>query len=118
MQKMTTVIVESPFAGDVERNVRYARACMRDCLLRGEAPYASHLLYTQEGVLNDNIETERNHGIAAGFAWRSVAEKTVVYGDLGTSRGMEFGIAHAKNAGHPIEYRSLDDWKEKANVRI
>ena len=47
------VILESPYAGDVETNLRNARAAMRDCLLRGEAPYASHLLYTQPGVLDD-----------------------------------------------------------------
>ncbi len=50
---MRRAIIESPFAGDVERNVRYARAAMRDCLMRRETPYASHLLYTQEGVLDD-----------------------------------------------------------------
>lgn len=47
---MRLVIIESPFAGDVVRNLRYLRACMRDCLRRGEAPYASHALYTQPGV--------------------------------------------------------------------
>ena len=39
---MKLVIVESPFAGDTERNIRYARACLADCLRRGEAPFASH----------------------------------------------------------------------------
>src|SRR5690606_21487830 len=38
------VIVESPYAGDVETHVAYARAALRDCLSRGEAPIASHLL--------------------------------------------------------------------------
>lgn len=46
---MRRVVLESPFAGDVERNVRYAKACIRDCLSRGEAPIASHLLFTQPG---------------------------------------------------------------------
>lgn len=50
MESMKLVIVESPYAGDVKTNVAYARAAIRDCLMRGEAPYASHLLYTQEGV--------------------------------------------------------------------
>ena len=34
---MRLVILESPYAGDIERNVAYARACLRDSLLRGEA---------------------------------------------------------------------------------
>lgn len=105
---MRLVIVESPFAGDIERNLRYARACMADCLRRGEAPFASHALYTQPGVLDDNDPAQRNLGIAAGFAWREMAEATVVYTDLGVSRGMIAGIKHAqKQAEHAIEYREL-----------
>ena len=88
---MERVILESPFAGDVETNVRYARLCLRDSLNRGEAPYASHLLYTQPEVLNDDNAEERDWGINAGFQWRAAAHKTVVYTDLGISRGMEFG---------------------------
>lgn len=47
---MIFVIVESPYAGDVERNTAYARAAVRDCLMRGEAPFASHLLYMAYGI--------------------------------------------------------------------
>ena len=39
---MRLVVVESPYAGDVEANLAYLRRAMRDCLLRGEAPFASH----------------------------------------------------------------------------
>lgn len=101
------VIVESPYAGGVEENVRYARAVVRDCLLRGEAPFASHLLYTQEGVLRDEVFEERELGIAAGFAFRSVASKTVVYLDRGVTRGMRLGIEHARHLGLLVEYRWL-----------
>ena len=42
---MRLVILESPYAGrdqaEIHGNVLYARACLRDCLLRGEAPLAS-----------------------------------------------------------------------------
>jgi hypothetical protein len=111
---MTRVIIESPFAADtpegIEYNLGYLRAAMRDCLLRGEAPFASHALYTQPGVLDDTVPEERRHGIEAGFAWRSAADKTVVYTNLGTSRGMEYGLEHAKELGHPIEFRTLEGW--------
>jgi len=40
---MKLVVIESPYAGDIEANVKYARECMSDCLKRGEAPIASHL---------------------------------------------------------------------------
>lgn len=42
---MRLVVVESPYAGDVKRNEEYARRAMADCLARGEAPFASHLLW-------------------------------------------------------------------------
>lgn len=105
---MKLVIVESPYAGDVETNVAYARRCVRDSLLRGEAPIASHLLYTQPGILNDDIPSERQHGIDAGLAWRRVAEASVVYVDLGITKGMQYGIDAAKAAGIPVEIRTLD----------
>lgn len=104
---MRRVILESPFAGDVEANLTFVRACMRDCLLRGEAPFASHALYTQPGVLNDDVAAERAHGIDAGHAWLHGAQAVVVYTDRGKSRGMELGIARAEAFGLPVEYRSL-----------
>ncbi len=108
---MRLVILESPFAGDVGRNVAYARACLRDSLLRGEAPIASHLLYTQPGVLDDNTQEERLHGIAAGLAWKAVAHGTVVYMNFGITKGMEFGIKEAVSHGLSVEYRLLQDFE-------
>lgn len=111
---MKLVILESPFAGDVEKNIEYARACVRDSLLRGEAPIASHLLYTQPGILDDTVPAERQHGIDAGLAWRAVAHGSVVYIDRGISKGMEYGIAAAIEASKTVEYRSLQEWAEVA----
>ena len=104
---MRRVVVESPFAGDVEGNLIYLRACLRDCLMRGEAPFASHALYTQPGILDDGIEVERVHGINAGHAWMHGAHAVVVYTDKGISTGMEWGIRSATSHKVPIEYRSL-----------
>lgn len=104
---MRLVILESPFAGDVERNIRYARACLRDSLMRGEAPLASHLLYTQEGVLDDNNKEERQLGIDAGLAWGERADATVVYVDNGITKGMVEGIHRARTEGRTVELRSL-----------
>ena len=97
---MKRVIVESPYAGDIERNVKYARECIADCLKRGESPFASHLLYTQEGVLNENDPDERQYGIYAGYEWLLVAEDVIFYIDLGWSKGMleakDFCVCHEK----------------------
>lgn len=104
---MQLVIIESPLAGDVEGNQRYARECMLDALKRGEAPYASHLLYTQ--MLDDLVPAERNLGIEAGLAWGARADKSCVYVDRGISNGMVKGIRRAIAERRPIEYRTLED---------
>jgi hypothetical protein len=106
---MRLVILESPFAGDEQANIDYARLCVRDSLMRGEAPIASHLLYTQPTILDDSVPKERQHGIDAGLAWRAVAHGSVVYTDRGITRGMEYGIAAAKESGRTVEYRSIEN---------
>ena len=104
---MRRVILESPYADNVEGNVAYARAAVRDSLLHGESPIASHLLYTQPGILRDDVPDERQLGIEAGLAWRFVAEASVVYQNLGITPGMRRGIEAAEAAGIPVEYRNL-----------
>ena len=80
---------------------------MRDCLSKFEAPFASHLLYTHEGLLSDQIPLERAVGIHAGLIWGGNAKKTVVYTDLGISTGMAKGIENAKINNRQVEYRNL-----------
>lgn len=105
---MRRVVLESPYAGDVEANIAYARACIRDSLLRGEAPIASHLLYTQVGILNDDDPHERARGINAGHAWLlSNLHAVVVYTDRGISSGMQAGINSAEFHRVPVEYRTI-----------
>ncbi|MDP3966008.1 MAG: hypothetical protein Q8Q04_00570 [archaeon] len=110
------VIIESPFRGEnyeeTAINILYARACVHDSLLKGEFPFASHLLYTQDGVLDDKIEEERMLGINAGVAWGKIAKKRAVYQDRGISKGMEWGIRAAEKEGQLIEYRSLPNYEE------
>jgi len=107
---MRRVILESPFAGDIEAHVAYARRCLRDCLARGEAPIASHLLYPQ--ILDDSIAAERALGIAAGLGWLRLAEAMVVYIDYGISPGMRAAMAAAEKLSLPIERRQLPRFKE------
>jgi len=93
--ELVRTIIESPFAGNVVRNLRYVRACMRDAFMRGEAPFASHALYTQEGVLDDNHPEERELGIWGGFMYREVCPRSAFYLDYGMSGGMQHGFDHA-----------------------
>jgi len=115
------VVIESPFKTVTfdlngqsftlfeEGNLAYARAAAHDCLVNhGEAPWASHLLYPQPGILRDDVAEERVHGITAGLVWSECAEKCVVYIDRGITEGMrKYGIPGAEKKGQPIEYRRI-----------
>lgn len=107
--RVRRVLMESPLAAptaeEVLANVAYARRAMRDCLRRGEAPFASHLLYPQ--VLDDRDAAERTQGIEAGLLWGKCADATVVYVDRGISSGMWEGVIRATAEGRPVEYRWL-----------
>lgn len=113
---MKLVILESPYAGafSLGDGKRYARECVADSLKRGEAPLASHLLYTQPGILDDDVPEERALGIAAGHAWYRHANVCVVYEDMGVSKGMQEGIDRARSLNVPIERRSLRDATDKS----
>ena len=114
------VDIETPYSGEneeeIKRNILYARACVRDSLMRGEVPFASHLFYTQPGILDDDIPREREMGIKAG---KKIIEAlpdiaTIVYQDLGISRGMQYGIDRAEQNGRNVEFRILGDgWEAK-----
>jgi len=104
-RQMKRVVIESPLAGDLHRNIRYARLCALDCIRRGEAPFASHLLMTQ--FLDDTVPEQRRLGIDTGLAWAAVGDVRAVYEDLGVSTGMLAGIESAMLIGQPIERRKL-----------
>ena len=102
---MKRVIIESPYAGDIKRNIKYARKCLLDSLQRGEAPIASYLLYTQ--VLDDTIPEQRTLGIDAGLEWLKSAEKHVFYIDYGYSDGMARAMQRALRNNIEIEERTI-----------
>ncbi len=108
MKDMRRVIIESPYAGDIKRNVAYARAAMADSLRKGEAPFASHLLYTQ--VLFDDLPLDREKGMLACLEWADACDAVVVYGDLGISPGMQRAIDNAKKWDIPVEHRFMPEW--------
>ncbi len=112
---MQPIIMESPFAEDdkktAKRNLEYARAALLDCLQRGEAPFASHLLYTQ--VLDDTDPAQRTQGIEAGFAWwfgsKNAAEEPMIvfYVDHGMTSGMVAALERATKIGACIQVRRI-----------
>lgn len=104
---MKRVIIESPYAGDIQSNLNYARRAMSHSIHMGEAPLASHLLYTQPGILRDEIPDERRLGIECGYTWWRQAELIAFYEDLGWSPGMDAAMTRALMVGIPYEIRSV-----------
>jgi hypothetical protein len=100
---MKMVIIESPFAGDRITNLNYLGLAIRDCIQKGETPYASHAIIPLG--LDDNDPKQRDAGIQAGFVWRQVGELTIVYADFGISRGMDYGILDSEKKNRKVIYR-------------
>ena len=101
---MKTVAIESPYAGDVEANKKYLQECIRDCLNRGETPYASHQMLTN--ALDDLVQSERDRGIKAGLAMAIRCDARVFYIDCGWSKGMR--SAHSFYVRSNISYEVRD----------
>ena len=91
------VIVESPFRGSSREQEAYNRLylslCLRDSILRGETPLASHQMYTD--CLDDSYDEERQLGISLGYQLWENARGIVFYLDLGWSVGMRLAYHHA-----------------------
>lgn len=131
---MRLVVVESPLKGIVpasipswlapfierverERNRHYAFACIRRELENGRAPYASHALFDQPGLLDDASPGEREMGIQAGQDWSAAGDYRLVFQDRGTSTGMQYGIMRAREHNQDffcrklLGYRPLSTWR-------
>lgn len=106
---MKRVIIESPYAGNIERNMEYARRCIADAISRHEAPFLSHVLYAHTGALDDSDPDQRALGITAGTAWIECAEFTAAYTDYGISPGMQLGINFAIAKGKLIQFRKIGE---------
>ena len=92
--------------------MRYSRRCLRDCLNRGESPFASHLLYTQKDVLDDKVPAERKKGMDAANAWLEVADYVVIYMDFGMTEGMVTGLIRAARLTKEVRLRWLEGEKK------
>lgn len=102
---MKLVILESPFKGGAPQMQAYLRRAIRDCLQRGETPYASHRMLTD--ALDDSIPEDRELGIRSGFEWHRRADYSVAYVDFGISDGMKRGIEHAQLVGLDVHHRFI-----------
>jgi len=111
------VFVESPYSGDIDRNVRYLKFCKYDCWARGEMPCSSHDDMTQHPAKKDFYVSDydeqwtiygRDGAIEGAHSLRALCAKTVFYTDRGISTGMKAGIEYCKQHNIPYEMRTLN----------
>lgn len=80
-------IIESPYAGELERNRKYLARAIRHSVSLGEVPFASHGFFTW--VFDDRDPASRKLGIQLGYYFWPHAERVVFYVDYGESAGMD-----------------------------
>ncbi len=95
------VFICSPYAGEVDENIRAARRYSRFAVDKGYIPIAPHLLFPQ--FLNDAAPNERQLGLFFGDALMSKCSEVWVFGSR-ISAGMETEIKRAKWKNYRLRY--------------
>lgn len=80
------VYICSPYRGEVERNLQYARELTRVALDNGFVLVTPHLYLTQ--VVNDEVPEEREKGMAAGKELLKHCKYILIGSKYGLSVGM------------------------------
>lgn len=102
---MKLVYICSPYAGDVENNIRFARAACLYAAEHGCAPVAVHLLYPQ--ILDDNVPAQREIGIQMGLRVLASCDEMWICGSH-ISHGMSCEIIEAERIGIPVSSLSAE----------
>lgn len=88
--KNKLIYIASPYAGDVEANVAFAKLACRYAISQGHTPIAVHLLYPQ--MLDDGDPAERELGLRLGHRVLRSCDELWACGDhlsAGMRREME-----------------------------
>lgn len=118
--KGSVVMIESPYSGDIDRNVRYLQLAMADAMLNhNECPYASHIGMTMHARASKyycsdydekwNLLT-REQAIRLSHNIRHRCDFTVFYVDRGWSTGMKAALEYCTKNQLPYEIRSIDTY--------
>jgi hypothetical protein len=98
MKKSKIVYIASPYAGDVDQNVRSAIEACKYAIERGCAPIAPHLMYPQ--ILDYGDTEQRKLGLELGKRLIAAADELWICGERG-SEGMYAEIIEAITLGIP-----------------
>lgn len=95
------VYICSPYAGEIEKNVKATQEYSHFAVEKGYIPIAPHLLFPQ--FLNDADPKERQLGLFFGNALMSKCSEVWVFGSR-ISAGMEAEINRAKWKNYRLRY--------------
>lgn len=118
MSNPPIVILESPYSGQIPRNVAYAQRAMNDARERGEVVIMPHLLWTQHHLAPNHFvcDWDQKYEVKNGgrevslrqiHKLRKIADKVIFYMDYGLSSGMKDGFDQCKKEGIPYEERFI-----------
>ncbi len=96
MTENKMVYIASPYAGEVERNVHFAKAACLFAMRQDCTPVAVHLLYPQ--LLDDSDPAQREKGVRMGLRVLEACDELWLCGDR-LSRGMNAELAAAERLG-------------------
>lgn len=91
----------SPYAGDIEKNVKAARIYSRFATANGFIPIAPHLLFPQ--FLNDSDYDERRLGLRFGNIMMDKCSEVWIFGER-ISAGMQSEITRAQRKSFILRY--------------
>lgn len=105
MSKNKLVYICSPYAGDIQQNVEFAKAACRYAMEQNCTPVAVHLLYPQ--FLDDHDPVQRVAGLRMGHRVLEVCDELCLCGSR-ISTGMTMELREAKKLGIPVREISAE----------
>lgn len=100
-QESEIVYICSPYRGDKDRNIVYARELLRHALARGFSPICPHLYLPQ--ILDDDKPEEREQALRVGRELLKYCDVVMVGARYGISEGMQAEIDLAINLGIKVK---------------
>ncbi len=117
MKKM--IYVASPYAGDVEKNVEFAKAACDYVRRCGFGFFAPHLFYPE--FLDDNVPEQRKQGLEMGLSMLTRCDELWIFGNH-ISSGMRMELEYASKKGVPIRQITTEEVrmteKERQNLLL
>lgn len=123
----TVVILESPYSGDIDRNVAYLQRAMHDARTRGEVVIAPHMMWTQHHLCPTHYVSDydakyevpnggREIALQQIHELRRRADLIVFYMDYGMSSGMRDGMDQCIKENLKFEERTLGDTHKDSEI--